>query len=131
MKRFLYFAVDLVAKIHDYILHLNDSFELFLNDKQLHFLVMGVIGLFLFLVVRWVFAKLRPNAVAWVYTLTVMGMLVFAIEIGQALTNTGNMELADIAMGIWGVLVFGGAYTLVHYTVKAAKKRSKGKRVSN
>lgn len=122
MKNFLYFAVDLVAKIHDYLLHLNDSFELYFNDKQLHFLVMGFAGLVLFLVVRWLFKKLSPNAVAWVYTFTVMGTLALAIEIGQAVTHTGNMELSDIAMGMWGVLAFGAAYTLLHYVIKAIRK---------
>ncbi len=125
MKDFLYFVVDLVAKAHDFLLHINDSFELYLSDKQLHFLVMGIAGFLLFLVVRWLFAKLRPNAVAWVYTLTVMGTLAFAIEIGQAVTHTGNMELSDIAMGMWGVLAFGVAYTLLHYIAKAIRKGKK------
>ncbi len=120
----MYFAVDMVAKIHDFLLHLNDSFELYLDDKQLHFLVMGIMGLLLFLVVRWLFQKLSPNAIAWVYTLTVMGALAFAIEIGQAVTRTGNMELSDIAMGMWGVLAFGAGYTLLHYIAKAIRKRS-------
>ncbi len=124
MKDFLSFIVDLVAKAHDYLLHLNDSFELYLSDKQLHFLVMGIVGFLLFLVVRWLFAKLHTNAVAWVYTLTVMGTLAFAIEIGQYVTHTGNMEMADIAMGMWGVLAFGAAYTVLHYIIKAIRKRS-------
>ena len=123
MNNLLYFAVDLIARIHDYLLHLNDSFELYLNDKQLHFLVMGILGLFLFLFVRWLFQKLRPGAVAWVYTLTVMGTLAMAIEIGQAVTHTGSMELADVAMGLWGVLAFGGAYTLIRHLVKALGRR--------
>jgi glycopeptide antibiotics resistance protein len=123
MKEFLYFVVDLTAKAHGFLLHLNDSFELYLNDKQLHFLVMGVMGFLLFLVVRWLFSKLRPNAVAWVYTLTVMGTLALAIEIGQAVTHTGNMEMADIAMGMWGVLAFGAVYTLLHYIIKAIRKK--------
>jgi len=64
MKDFLHFVVDLVAKAHAFLLRLNDSFELYLSDKQLHFLVMGIAGFLLFLVVRWLFSKLRPNAVA-------------------------------------------------------------------
>ncbi len=125
MKDFLYLLVDLVAKAHDFLLHLNDSFELYLSDKQLHFWIMGVLGFLLFLAVRWLFSKLRPNAVAWVYTLTVMGTLALAIEIGQAVTHTGNMELADVAMGMWGVLAFGAVYTLIHYLFKALRKGRK------
>ena len=127
MKDFLYFAVDMVAKAHDFLLHVNDSFELYLSDKQLHFLVMGVMGLALFLLTRLVFSKLRPNAVAWVFTFTVMGTLALAIEIGQAVTKTGNMELADIAMGLWGVLAFGAVYTVIHYIVKAVRRRGRAK----
>lgn len=122
MKAILYFLVDLVATVHDYLLHLNDSFELYFSDKQLHFLVMGVLGLMLFLLVRWLFKRLSANAAAWVYTFTVMGMLGFAIEIGQYMTHTGSMELSDIAMGMWGVLAFGAAYTLLHFIVKALRK---------
>ena len=128
MKDFLYFAVDMVAQVHDFLLHINDSFELYLDDKQLHFLVMGLMGFLLFLVVRWLFAKLRPNAVAWVYTFTVMGTLALAIEIGQAVTHTGNMEMSDIAMGMWGVLAFGAVYTLLHYIIKAIRKRDARRR---
>jgi len=53
----------------------------------------------------------------------VMGALTLAIEIGQEMTDTGNMEFADIAMGMWGVLAFGAVYTLLHYIVKALRKR--------
>ena len=128
MKAILYFLVDLVATVHDYLLHLNDSFELYFSDKELHFLVMGVLGLALFLGVKWLFKRLSPSAIAWVYTLTVMGMLGFAIEIGQYVTHTGNMELSDIAMGMWGVMAFGAAYTLLHLTIKALRKGIKGNR---
>jgi glycopeptide antibiotics resistance protein len=123
MKDFLYFIVNLTAKAHDFLLHINDSFELYLSDKQLHFLVMGILGFLLFLAVRWLFSKLRLNAVAWVYTLTVMGTLALAIEIGQYVTHTGNMEMSDIAMGMWGVLAFGAVYTVLHYIIKAIRKK--------
>jgi glycopeptide antibiotics resistance protein len=52
-----------------------------------------------------------------------MFTLAFAVEIGQAVTHTGSMEIADIAMGMWGVLAFGAVYTLVHYFRKALRKR--------
>lgn len=125
MKNFLSFLVELVARIHDYLLHINDSFELYLNDKQLHFLVIGGLGLLLFFASRWLFQKLSRNAVAWVYTLTVMVGLSFAIEIGQYVSGTGNMELADIVVGIWGILGFGGVYTLIHYIIKVLRSRKK------
>jgi hypothetical protein len=33
------------------------------------------------------------------------------------------MEFSDIAMGMWGVLAFGGVYTLLHYIIKTIRKR--------
>lgn len=127
MKAFLYFVVDLIAKAHDYLLRVNDRVELYLSDKQLHFLVIGVLGLLLFFFARWLFQKLSRNAIAWIYTLTVVVGLTFAIEIGQYVSGTGSMELADIVVGIWGVLAFGAAYTLIHYIVKALRKKGASK----
>ena len=40
-----------VARIHDKILALNDSSALFLTDKQLHFIVMGLLGMGMLLLV--------------------------------------------------------------------------------
>lgn len=127
MKAFLYFVVDLIAKAHDYLLRVNDRVELYLSDKQLHFIVIGVLGLLLFFFARWLFQKLNRNAIAWIYTLTVVVGLTFAIEIGQYVSGTGSMELADIVVGIWGVLAFGAAYTLIHYIVKALRKKGASK----
>jgi len=38
--------------------------------------------------------------------LTFMFVLVFAIEIQQALTNRGNMEFIDAIIGLWGYIIF-------------------------
>lgn len=124
MKEVLRFIVDLVARVHDYLLHLNDSFELYLSDKELHFLVMGLLGLILFAAARLLFSKLRPNAVAWIFTCAAMGALILAIEIGQYFTGTGDLEFSDIAMGAWGVLAFAAAYTLIHYAIKAVRRQA-------
>ena len=45
MKEMLYWAVGWITKIHNYILHLNDAFEYNFTDKELHFLVVGVLGM--------------------------------------------------------------------------------------
>ena len=34
--------------------------------------------------------------IAWIYVFTLIIVITFAIEIGQKVTNTGNMEFADI-----------------------------------
>ena len=44
MERMLEGMVIFVAKIHNYILSLNDAYEKNFTDKQLHFLVIGILG---------------------------------------------------------------------------------------
>ncbi|CDF42190.1 putative uncharacterized protein [Roseburia sp. CAG:182] len=51
MKKFLYAMIEYVAKIHNYIMGLNDKYEYDFSDKQLHFLVIGAIGMLLIFIV--------------------------------------------------------------------------------
>ena len=39
-------------------------------------------------------------------------VITFAVEIGQRLTNTGNMEFADIVFGIGGFIVMFAVYAV-------------------
>ncbi|MEK1830761.1 hypothetical protein AAAC51_22150 [Priestia megaterium] len=50
--------------------------------------------------------KFSITAISFIYTLTVMLVLVFAIEIQQGITTRGNMEFDDAIAGLWGFLVF-------------------------
>ena len=45
MKELLYGIVELLAKIHSYLLRLNDAYEYNFSDKELHFLVIGILGM--------------------------------------------------------------------------------------
>ena len=38
----------IIAQVHESIVHLNDDFELVLGDKELHFILMAVLGMLLF-----------------------------------------------------------------------------------
>ncbi len=108
MVRFLYFMVEGVARIHNKILQINDSSALFLTDKQLHFAVMGLLGMGMLLVIYPLFLALSKNhvlTIAWIYVFTVMVMLSFAIEIGQGITGTGNMDLEDVISGLAGFML--------------------------
>ena len=53
----LYEGTMVVAQIHESLMHLNDNFELYFGDKDMHFIVMAVLGMILFTVVsnlrRW------------------------------------------------------------------------------
>ena len=108
MVRFLYFMVEGVACIHEKLLQINDSSALFLTDKQLHFVVMGLLGMGLLLVIYPLFLALSKHhvlTIAWIYVFTVMVMLSFAIEIGQGITGTGDMDLEDVISGLAGFML--------------------------
>ena len=105
----------IMAQIHDALIHLRKVFGLPLDDKQIHFIVMLVVGMALFFFVHFVFkrlAKVSITAISFIYVFTVMAVLGFAIEVGQGLTGTGKVEFADIVAGLYGVLVFFAVYTV-------------------
>ena len=106
MTEFLYTLVNLVTRIHNYIMTWNDSCETVLSDKYLHFIVMGVAGMAILLIIYPLFQILSQNHVliiAWMYVFTVMVVVTFAIEIGQGITGTGVMDMEDI---IWVLVGF-------------------------
>lgn len=128
MKDVIIFMAEVVNNIHD---KLNDIFGLQMTDKELHFWIIGIIGIITFFVVYGCFKivekmKWSITILSFIYTLTVMVVLVFAIELQQAITNRGNMEFEDAVMGIWGFLVFFMVYCLlaviVYLLVKIGKK---------
>ena len=51
MKEFLYMIVGWIAEIHSYLMRFNDSYEYNFSDKELHFIVIGLLGMaFVFIV---------------------------------------------------------------------------------
>ena len=107
MVRFLYWIVEQIAKVHTYLLSLNESFEYVFSDKELHFIVIGIIGMLMLFVIYPLFKALSKNhvmVIAWIYVFTLIIVITFAIEIGQKITNTGAMEFADIVFGVVGFL---------------------------
>lgn len=117
MKEFLYAMIEYIAKIHNYIMGLNDKYEYNFSDKQLHFLVIGAIGMLLIFIVyplfKWLARTGHVMVIAWIYVFTVILVITFAIEIGQKVTNTGNMDFADIVFGVVGFFVMFFIFALV------------------
>ena len=104
----------IMAQVHDSLMRLNDGFELRLGDKDLHFVIMALMAMLLFFVVHAVFRRLAKwsiTAVSFIYVFTVMTVLGFAIEIGQRISGTGEMDFADIVAGLYGVLAFFAVYS--------------------
>lgn len=116
MKEILYWLVQGISVFHDYIMKLNDSCETSFTDKELHFIVIAIIGMLLLFVIYPLFKALSKKhvmVIAWIYVFTVMIVLTFAIEIGQKITNTGNMEFADIMFGLVGFLAAFGVFSII------------------
>ena len=104
----------IMAQVHDSLMRLNDGFELRLGDKDLHFVIMALAAMLLFFLVHAVFRRLAKwsiTAVSFIYVFTVMTVLGFAIEIGQRISGTGEMDFADIVAGLYGVLAFFAVYS--------------------
>ena len=114
MRELLYACVGLITKIHDKIMQLNNAYETNFSDKDLHFLVIGLLGLAMIFVVYPLFKYLAKKnhvmVIAWIYVFTVMVVVTFAIEIGQRVTGTGHMEFADIMYGLVGFMVMFFAF---------------------
>ncbi len=124
MGKLLYWIVEIIAKIHNRLLMLNDAYEYNFSDKELHFLIIGALGMAMIFVVHPVFKWLAKHGhvmvISWIYVFTMIIVITFAIEIGQRVTHTGTMEFADIMFGVMGFicmflvfLVIRGVYHLI------------------
>ena len=84
MKELLYGIVELLAKIHSYLLRLNDAYEYNFSDKELHFLVIGILGMMFIFVVYPVFKWLAKHdhvmVIAWIYVFTLIIVITFAVR---------------------------------------------------
>lgn len=131
LKELLYQAVDWVAMVHDKIGRLNDHFEGTLSDKQLHFLVIGILGLLLVFMLHPIFLHLTKTnhvmIITWIYVFTLILVITFAVEIGQRLTKTGEMEFADIVFGVGGFIVMFAVFALIRagvmWIIRQSRKR--------
>ncbi len=131
MKSFLYAIVELIAKIHNRLMQLNNAYEYDFSDKELHFLVIGILGMaFVFVVYpvfKWLAKRNHVMIIAWIYVFTLIIVITFAIEIGQKVTNTGNMDFADIVFGIVGFIAMFFAFSVIrgiyHCIWKLIRKR--------
>lgn len=129
MKGLILWLASLVNEAHDQI---TLRFGIQMTDKELHFWVIGLVGILFFLLIYLMFKwidrfKFKTTILAFIYTFTLMVVLVFAIEIQQAITNRGNMEFADAVIGLWGFIVFFFVYGIVagiiYGLVQLLKKR--------
>lgn len=125
MTRVLKFLVVIINRIHDLIVKSAHGLGWGLTDKQLHFWLLGIIGIIVFIVSDAVFRRLARwsiSAITFIYTFTILVVLVLVIEIEQKLTQAGNMEFEDVVAGLGGFLAFLLLYILFRLLYKELRK---------
>ena len=65
--------------------------------------------------------------ITWIYVFTLILVITFAVEIGQRLTKTGEMEFADIVFGVGGFIVMFAVFALIRagvmWIIRQSRKR--------
>ncbi len=125
--------IKIIYEAHIYILSLNDKYNIHLTDKQLHFLIIGLIGILMMFVIyplfKWLAKKHLSVLIAWFYVTTVLTVITFAIEIAQWYSNSGTMDFVDIIAGLAGWLAMSSIFLIVvgiiHLTRVAKDKYKK------
>ncbi|MDO6657236.1 hypothetical protein [Anaerobacillus sp. 1_MG-2023] len=125
MGEFIKLIVAIVNELHDIVITLMYSFGFTVTDKELHFWVIGLLGMAGFIVVQLLFrilANWSITAISFIYTVTVLLVVVFAIEIQQKITGRGNMEFADAVVGMQGFIVLFIIYVVIRLVLIGLKK---------
>lgn len=132
MENLLYGITMIIARIHGYIMQFNDQNEYYLSDKQLHFIIMGAVGMIMIFVLhplfKWLAARGHVMVISFLYVFSAIIVIAFAIEIGQGVTGTGNMESADISAGIFGFLVMFAIFAVIrgiYHLIRNAIRKKK------
>ena len=126
IKRITDFLIEIIYKAHAYLLTLNNSYETYLSDKELHFLIIGIMGILMLMVFyplfKWLVKKHLEILIAWFYVFTVLVVITFAIEIAQWYSNNGVMEFRDIVAGLAGYFLMSFVFIVIVRIVDLIKK---------
>lgn len=131
LKRIVDILIDIIYKTHSRILSMNDAYESQLSDKQLHFIVIGLLGIAMLLVIyplfKWMAKKHLTVLISWFYVFTVLVVITFAIEIGQWYSHTGEMDFNDILAGLVGYFAMSFIFLLAVAIIELIKSIFKKK----
>ena len=101
--------ITIVTYLHTEILGLNDSYELYLSDKELHFYVVAIFGFILLVVLfplfNFLVKRKKTLYITWIYVFTFLLAFTLLIEVGQKLSGTGDMDYMDTIAGLVGFLL--------------------------
>ena len=124
MAEIIKIIMEIVNNVHDALQDISNGLNVSFNDKQLHFIIIGIIGIVIFgctqTLFKWL-SKYSITVISFIYTFTLLLVIVFAIEIGQKITNRGHMEFSDIVAGIMGFMYFFAIYLVVKLLVYLVK----------
>lgn len=126
IKRITDILINIIYRAHSYLLTLNDSYETYLSDKELHFLIIGIMGVLMLMVFyplfKWLTKKHLEILISWFYVFTILVVITFAIEIAQWYSNSGVMEFRDIVAGIAGYFLMSFVFIVIVRIVELIKK---------
>lgn len=126
MREIILLITDIVNLFHDMLVVIAESLGLSLTDKDLHFWVIGLMGIVFLILADVIFKALSKwsiTAIAYIYTLTVLLVIVFAIEIQQKITGRGNMEFADVVVGLQGFFALSIIFLFIKYVISIISKK--------
>ncbi|MGR9048549.1 hypothetical protein ACQ4XT_07975 [Halobacillus faecis] len=125
MREVILLLADVVNVWHDVILKFTRLMGWNLTDKDLHFWVIGILGIIGLIFVDILFhaiAKWSITAISFLFTFAMVLVFVFAVEIQQKITGSGNMEFADAFVSVLGFFLFCGIYFVFIGIIRAIKK---------
>lgn len=127
IKKITDFLIEIIYKAHTYLLSLNDAYESHFSDKQLHFLIIGILGILMLLVLyplfKWLAKKHLTILIAWFYVFTVLIVITFAIEIAQWYSKTGSMDFKDIVAGLLGYFAMSFVFICIVAIIELIKSK--------
>jgi hypothetical protein len=122
MKTLLQALVDIFNIFHRTFSNLSNEFGLSLNDKALHFYVIGFIFYLIYLFINPLFNKIGQYSIrfiSFIYVLTMTIVVSIAIEVAQFQSKSGQMELMDV---IWSVAGFIFIWLAVEFFIFLVRK---------
>ncbi|MZP29726.1 hypothetical protein GTO91_08410 [Heliobacterium undosum] len=109
LRRFAGFIND----SHDWILAESSRAGAGLTDKELHFWIIGLLGIVLFFLIQAVVRFLSRwglSAVSFATAFIMVLAMTIGIEAEQKILGRGRMEVMDVVAGVAGFLLFSSLY---------------------
>jgi hypothetical protein len=125
LEKALLILVNLINEFHDLIVNIFRLLGVGLTDKDLHFWFVGAAGIIIFAVSDLIFRyviRWNISVISFIYTLTVLIVVVFGLEIEQKITGRGSMEFSDIVSGLWGFIAIFGVFLMIKAALYFTKK---------